>query len=291
MTGRRCGLACVLPLFILWGTVCGEEPEKKETVFSGPQVGEKLVPFVARSVSGENAGQDFNLVEEAQGSPLLLIFIHEVTRPSIGLTRLAGDYAAKRHEDGLRAGVILLTDDATESEAWARRAHQALPQEIPVGISPDGLEGPGAYGLNRNVALTVLVAKDNQVTANFALVQPSVQADLPQIAKAVVDVLGGGEVPTLEELMQGADERAMQREEADLRELVRPLIQKDATSEEVLAAAEKILAAMEKNKRLQARIGRIAQTIVRSGKLEDYGTPAAQVYLRDWAEKYGPADK
>jgi uncharacterized protein (TIGR00369 family) len=36
--------------------------------------------------------------------------------------------------------------------------------------------------LNRNVTLTVIVAKDQVVTANFPLVQPSVQADAPKIS-------------------------------------------------------------------------------------------------------------
>ncbi|MCY3000054.1 MAG: hypothetical protein NT168_18315, partial [Planctomycetota bacterium] len=34
-------------------------------------------------------------------------------------------------------------------------------------------------------------------------------------------------------------------------------------------------------------IGRIARTIVSSGKLENYGTARAQNYLMQWAEKYG----
>ena len=40
-------------------------------------------------------------------------------------------------------------------------------------------------------ALTVLVAKENKVTANFALVQPSLAVDAPRIGKALVDLVGG----------------------------------------------------------------------------------------------------
>jgi hypothetical protein len=47
--------------------------------------------------------------------------------------------------------------------------------------------------------MTVLVGKDDKVTANFALVQPSLQADGPKIAAAIADALGQP-APTAEEL-------------------------------------------------------------------------------------------
>jgi hypothetical protein len=41
------------------------------------------------------------------------------------------------------------------------------------------------------------------------------------------------------------------------------------------------------DKALQQELGQIAQRVVQGGKLESYGTPAAQVHIRRWAEKYG----
>ena len=169
--------------------------------FSGPQAGEKVTPFKFRQVLGDAAGKEIDLVEAAGGKPLLLLFVHEVNRPSVGLARLIGDYAATRKADGLTAGLILLTADATASEEWVKRASGALPKGIAVGIYTGGAEGPGAYGLNRKVQVTALVAKDNKVTANFALVQPSTAADGPKIAEAIVAVVGG-KAPTLEELQK-----------------------------------------------------------------------------------------
>ena len=178
-----------------------EEPAKE---FSGPQVGEKVTPFSVRCVVGDDAGKDIDVVQSSAGKPLVIFFVHEVTRPSVGLARLILDYARSRKADGLQAGLVLLSADATASEAWAKRAAGALPRGVPVGISKDGAEGPGAYGLNRKVAVTVLVAKDNQVTANFALVQPSVAADGPKIAKAIAEVLGDRDAPTLEQLQKAS---------------------------------------------------------------------------------------
>ena len=69
----------------------------------------------------------------------------------------------------------------------------------PVGISIDGAEGPGSYGLNRNVNVTVLVGKDGRVTANFALIQPS-ELDATKILGEVVKLVGGTAPTTAESI-------------------------------------------------------------------------------------------
>jgi hypothetical protein len=170
--------------------------------FSGPQVGEKLTPFTAKVILGEEAGKEIDLVKAAAGKPVLIVFVHERNRPSVGLARLLGLYAATQKDKGLVSGTIYLTADSTATEEWMQIAKGTLQTGIPVAISTDGQEGPGAYGLNRKVQMTVLVGKDDKVTANFALVQPSVQADAPKIAQAMVDALGGGQGPTIEELQK-----------------------------------------------------------------------------------------
>lgn len=190
---------CVATLALAPLAVFAQDPPAE---FSGPQVGEKFTPFTAKAVLGEEAGKEIDLIKSAAGKPLLIVFVHERNRPSVGLARLLGLYAASQKEKGLVSGTIYLTADATATEEWMKIAKGTLQTGIPVAISTDGQEGPGAYGLNRKVQMTVLVGKDDKVTANFALVQPSVQADAPKIAQAIVDVLGGGKGPTIEELQK-----------------------------------------------------------------------------------------
>ena len=96
-----------------------------DEVFSGPQVGERLVPFTARGTLGEVAGKEFDLVSIADGKPTLIIFVHELTRPSIALTRLIMDYAATRAKDDLVAGVVFLSADPTAMENRIKQAAHA----------------------------------------------------------------------------------------------------------------------------------------------------------------------
>src|SRR5262245_39516122 len=162
--------------------------QAQDQIFSGPQVGVKLAPFTVRGVFDDDAGKDLDFVTQSAGRPIVLIFVHDANRPSIAMTRLLSAYTANRAKDGLATGVVWLTDDASEAEMALKRMRHALAQDAPIGISVDGREGPGSYGLNRNVTRTILIGKEGKVTANYALVQPSLQADLPKIIDSVVAV-------------------------------------------------------------------------------------------------------
>jgi len=283
------------------GTDVSQNVPQKPKVYSGPQVGESAPNFRFLKTLGTEEPEELDPIAIADGKPALLVFLHDVNRQSISMTRTLTKYAASRRNDGLTTSVILLGDDASAAEATLKRIQHALTSGIPTGISLDGREGPGAYGLNRNVQLTVLVVDGGKVTANFALIQPSLQVDLPMIAAAIVERIGGDK-PELKQLL--GDEPQMQRaansqpgnpsEGVDmdrLRSLVRPLIQLSASDEQVDEAAIAIEKEIDADPKIRREIGRIASTIVGSGNLANYGTPRAQAVLKLWAEKYGSATK
>jgi hypothetical protein len=261
-----------------------------DPVFSGPQVDEKLPSFKVRGVFDDNAGKELDFVTAAGDKPLVLIFVHDLNRQSISLVRVLSSYTVSRAKDDLHTGVVWLDADATEAENTLKRVKHALTPKAPTGISPDGREGPGAYGLNRNVQLTVLVGKAGKVTANFALVQPSLQADLPKILAEVVKV-AGGKVPKLEEIEgMPAMARPMANapmQDPNLRGLLSPVIRRNAAAEDVEKAAKAVEEYCAKNEATRTEVGRIANTIINAGKLKDYGTDRAQEYLQKWAKEYG----
>ena len=269
----------------------------EETLFSGPQVGERLVSFDARQAFGDNAGQTVDVLNSIETAPTLLIFVHQVTRPSIGVARLVMNYAIAKKNDGLQARLVFLSDDPTETEAWFRRARRALPAEVSPLISTDGIEGPGAYGLNRKMTMTVIVANGGKVTANFPLVQPSIQADASEIGYAIVKALGGETAPTLKEM--GFDDRRMNmrkrrrqpEQDAVYRRMMAPVIRKNANPADVDQAAKQVEEFAKENRWFRDRVFQAANKIVRSGKLSNYGGAEAQQYLRKWAKTFGPDDQ
>jgi hypothetical protein len=263
-----------------------------EPIFSGPQVGEELPPLPVRGVFDEEAGKELDFVAAAAGKPIVLVFVHELNRPTIGMARALTAYTHKRAKDGLTTAIVWLDDDPIEAENTLKRIRHALPPNVPIGISRDAKEGPGSYGLNRNVALTILVGNEGQVTANFALVQPSIQVDLPKIFDAIVKIIGGP-VPNVADFAGPREAMRGMAAEPDprLRRLIRPVIQLSATEAEVDDAAAAVESYLADNEAARKEVGRISRTIVDSGKLANYGTPRAQEYLRKWAERYGGSNR
>ena len=258
-------------------------------VFSGPQVGEKLPSFVAHHALRDSAGEEFDFVKSADGKPVLLIFFHELTRPGFGLSNAVARYAVEREAE-IQTCVIFLSDDPVETRQWAKNVTKHLPDGVTYGTSPDGKEGPGAMGLNRNVKLTVLVGKENKVTFNAALGQPQLQFDGPEILQAINDVTGGGEAPAIETLAgnrMGTKARGMdQAKGGELISLFRAVVRKGASDGEIRLAAEKVDAFVAENDRAQGELGNVVRILVQSGMIE-HASERAQVVLRDWMSKYG----
>jgi len=277
-------VAAILCTWLLSTSMVAQDP-----VFSGPQPGETLPEFEVRGVLKEQAGKTLNFVREAGGKPIVLIFIHEVSRPTIGFARTLSAYSLTRRRDGLFTGVTWLDDDATTAENAVKRVQHALTPDAPLGVSLDGREGPGSYGLNRNVALTILIAKEGKVTANFALVQPSLQADMPKVLKAISEVVGGSipnleDLPGMSETMTRSEDRSNSANQ-QLRPFLRPIIQKDASPESVQQAIEKLEEFVKQNQPAKTELIRISKTIVGSGKLNNYGTKPAQDFLEKWSKE------
>ena len=184
--------------------VCQATTSAQEAVFSGPQPGEKLpgLTVVDAQVSlgqpaGSAAAKPYDLVASAKGKPSIYIFIHDLLNnksdePSLGLSYILSHYSATREDTGLVRNVVYLTDDVAALNAFLTKIGRALPKKkTPLTICTQGLEGPGAWGLNHNLRMTVVIANKNVVTANFAIQQPGVAVDAERILAELVKVIGG----------------------------------------------------------------------------------------------------
>ena len=286
---RAQGVCLAIALCISSGISQGEDPP----VFSGPQPGEKLADFQVRGLFGELAGKEVNLLKEAGARPTLFIFVHQLTRPGNSLTQALMRYV-EQHPKELYGSLVFLGDDLTALEARLKRAQHALPKKAPVTISLDGKEGPGSYGLNRKVTLTIVFARDHKVVSNVALISPSLQADTMRILTPVAKVIGG-KVPTLADLSPrrpvarkpGSRPAAgSSKSKIDLRPLLGPVIRKEASVEEVKRAAQAAEKYFVKHPEFGQQAGRAARRIIAADKLGNYGTEAAQRYLKKWAAQF-----
>ena len=165
-----------------------EKIQVQERVFSGPQPGEKIKPFKVLSVKDGEANELEIVKKTPDESTTLICFVHKFSNDDRILFGLGlVDFYAARHKE-LTSHYVLLFDDTPKIskmiQAWARGS---LFKNSLVSVSVDGADGPGAYGLNRNVAMTVVVAKGDQVVNNLVFNAPNYQ-DLQKIMAAVAKV-------------------------------------------------------------------------------------------------------
>ena len=169
-------------------------------VFSGPQSGEKVPRFRVTSLFGDNKGETFNFVTLANGRPQIIFFQTDsgvALRGLFGLGKVLGKIATKTERD-LHVACVFLTDDPTsllerlggKTERSEGILSQLQKRGVDVlAISPEGRNGPGALGLNRNVAQTVLLAKNGHVTRNFVFNQGMLYPD-PHFLGGLVELIG-----------------------------------------------------------------------------------------------------
>lgn len=238
-------------------------------VASGPQVGDKLGDFKALGIFGPQADKEFQILTQTKGKATLVIFVQKITRPALQFLRPVDDHVAKEKEEILSAHMVWLTADkggTDGTKAFLERAKNSLNLQTPVSICLDGKEGPPAYGLNDMAAITVLIAKDGKVVANFAYADPNGTVAREVIA-AVAKALG----------KQPPTENA----KSELQPLLRRLLQKDIEE----AGVNRVVAAMKKwagddaakRKELQAACQRILNS--------DRGNETARAALKKLAEE------
>ena len=291
-------MALQKPMFVLiavWllAATCLAQDTKDKKIFSGPQVGEGLPQFTMKRAFGEKAGTEFDLVDSAGDNAVVIVFIHKRSRPAFGLANSIMRYCNEVKGDSFHRGICFLTADPTETQNWLGRIKNYFPKSTPVGLSAEGIEGPGAYGLNRNVELTVLVGKKKKVTANFALVQPGAHVDGPNILAAIASAIGAKPNPDINKYLPNnqAAQDAPIAIDPRLMTQFRKINAKDASEKAVGEAIDQIEELIKDNKPLQRQLGSVVRRWTRTKRINEIGNAEHQQTIKQWEKAYAPKMK
>lgn len=267
-----------------------DQPTEPASVYSGPQVGELLPQFKMKYGFGKQAGKEVDLIEAAGDNPVVIIFVHKRSRPAFGLANSVMRYCKQEGGDKLTRGICFLTADPTDTQNWMSKIKNYFPAGIPIGFSAEGIEGPGSYGLNRNVELTVLVAKEKKVTANFAIVQPGAHVDGPKILAAIASATGSDKKPDINKYLNSnqAVQDAPIAIDPSLMTQIRRLNAKAASPEMIGEAIVEIQKMIANNKPLQRQLGTILAGWTRNQRIASIGNQEQQDQLKKWARQFAP---
>ena len=121
-----------------------------------------------------------------------MVFTRAVDDRLTSLVKAIDKNVAENKGDNRTAFVVLLDENSDGNRKKLAELAKANSISVPLTIAADGAKGPGAYKLNPDVPITVLVSKRNSVKANFALTDPAPKDDAAK-AKEVADILAAAD--------------------------------------------------------------------------------------------------
>jgi len=163
MMTHRC-LALGLAFALAVGFTFAEE---KNSVKSGPQVGEDLAgPFHPLNVNGTQAGKKHCLYCENGSNPVAMVFAREVT-PELKTLITKIDAATAKNSGCEMGSFVVFCNDAEELAGKLTKMSKDADLKKVV-LSIDNPAGPKGYNLAKDADVTVVLYKDRNVKANFA---------------------------------------------------------------------------------------------------------------------------
>ena len=171
-------------------------------VFSGPQPGETLKGFSVVSLTRSTGDERVDPVALAKGKPHFMIFLDDSdVNEGIAAWNRAVGTIAENSRTGLAASAVILGEGPTFEKQMRRIKGVARNKKVSfyhwlnlffeVGYSLDGRDGPGAYGLNRNIVMTILIADaKGKVVYNFPFRETLQDRPDPHVVGALAEVVG-----------------------------------------------------------------------------------------------------
>ena len=165
-----------------------------DPVYSGPQPGEQLRGFSVTPPTRTGRDEDFDPVALAAGKPHFLMFVDDADLQEDITAWLAVRKIHQNSRTGLAATAVILNHErATELEFTTidDNFFNFLNGVFRIGYAPEGRAGPGAYGLDRNIRMTILIADaKGKVLYNFPYRAPPVDFPDPAVMGALAEVVG-----------------------------------------------------------------------------------------------------
>lgn len=141
-------------------------------VKSGPQAGERTLPFTSNMVSGPHRGKQYCYVCELKDEPAVLVFARKMDEPTARLMRNLADSVREHAREKLFVWFVFLGPEDTAAEtALERQAYEFARKNgaasMPVSALGEPL-GPPGYLISPEADTTVLLFKSGKVRVNRA---------------------------------------------------------------------------------------------------------------------------
>lgn len=184
-------------VFAILGAAAAAGAVVPQQVQSGLVEGDEVPPFKVVVATGPDADKDLEYLssKEFKDKPVLLVYVHRMTRPGFRLLRVLDRYGQHRKDDGLKVMIVRLTDDVEKAVSHSKLMESDYGFKCRWTVSLDGPAGPPNHGLTDRAELTILLLdKEHKVVHNTARGDPQ-QRDFEPVRKAIDKLLGTPKKP------------------------------------------------------------------------------------------------
>ena len=158
MLNRLLDLTALIAVVLVAGVASAAD------TISGPQVGEKVVPFHPLNCTGDHAGEKYCLICKNGPNPVAMIFARQVTPELTRLIKRIDEATEKNKERSMGSFVVLLSDSDNLEKDLKELAKKEKIQHCILTI--DDPEGPKDYNIAHEAEVTVVLYSTLTVKAN-----------------------------------------------------------------------------------------------------------------------------
>jgi hypothetical protein len=160
MLNRLLGFTALVAVALVPGGASAVDPK------SGPQVGEKVVPFHPLNCTGDHAGEKYCLICKNGPNPVAVIFARQITPDLTRLIKRIDEATDKNQKRSMGSFAVLLNDSDNLERELRELAGKEKIQHCTLAI--DNPEGPEGYNIAPEAEVTVLLYAKQTVKANHA---------------------------------------------------------------------------------------------------------------------------
>lgn len=133
---------------------------------SGLPKGEFVPAFTVTDITGPSKGKDLCYRCQYGARPVVSIFAREMTPEVAMLAKEIDGVVAQNKDAKMAAFLVLLSDEPTKAAAGLEEtAAKQMIKNVPL-TTFENAKGPGAYKINPEAAVTVMMWKDSEVTVS-----------------------------------------------------------------------------------------------------------------------------
>jgi hypothetical protein len=191
-----CGLVLAVAAAMPLCAACppGAESDSSATSLqSGLKVGEKVPTFYVRAITGPLKNKSVCYVCRNGDRPVVMLFVRQITPGLKTLLKKIDDEVDGHRASGLRSFAVFIAGDGQELLPQVQTLAFDEKLNLPLTIAAAPSDGSAGRSIHPDAAVTIILYRDQIVTANFAYRAEELRAEQTAAVLKSIRALADGD--------------------------------------------------------------------------------------------------